>query len=175
MSNLKALYKLLPDIKCPDGCVDCCSQVYMLPSEAKALNLEQLHTGIQKDFKCSLCNLNDLKGITPKVDTKYLKEVIVKQNVSKTPSQGCMSYFSRPFICRFFGIAKSGPFSCSKVISGDLLSEEETWKLLMSYSEIILLSGNEPSNDVVNNIERHDEIEHLKGNLKKRNHKQFKL
>jgi len=94
------------------------------------------------------------------MDKEYLKDTIVKGT--------CSVYAQRPFVCRLFGTAKTGAFSCSKVISGDLISEERAWELLKSYSMIVIHSGNEPSDEILKNIEKHDAIEHLKGNLQKR-------
>jgi len=74
MSKLETLYKLLPEIKCPEGCYDCCSQVYMLPSEAEALNIDKCETDCSSNLKCNMAQ----EIIKPKIKiimkTKEYKE-----------------------------------------------------------------------------------------------------
>jgi len=131
--NLKTLYKLIPDIKCVEGCTDCCSPVYMLPSEAKRIGVEGLNTKWDANYDCEF----------------------------KTAT-GCSIYENRPFICRFFGCSEHGIFSCNKV-TGNLLSEEKANALLGMYIDICIKSNNMPSGEIGEAMHRHDQLMDLRG------------
>ncbi len=145
--TLEELYSALPEIKCPKGCIDCCSQVYMTKGEAKKLKLQETSIPIKNDLKCSLCNLTQ----------SYAKG-----------SAGCTVYDKRPFICRLFGTSSSGEFSCSKVLSGDFITNQRAWELLAYYAILITKDDVMPSEEIVKNMEDHDDREHAKGNLRRR-------
>lgn len=133
--KLNKLYKLLPEVKCEQGCTLCCSPVYMLPSEAKKLGItDRTYTKWDESYDCEF--------LTP---------------------QGCSVYEIRPFVCRHFGCSDHGLLSCKKVI-GEILSEEDAGKLLRMYMQILVDSKNEPPEKVIEAMHHHDQLMALRGN-----------
>ena len=139
--KLREIYKRLPDIKCEQGCTDCCSPVYMLPSEAKKMGLERTYTKWDEHYDCEF----------------------------KTPT-GCSIWENRPFLCRFFGCSGSGIFSCPKV-KGDLISDEKSKFLLQQYIKIVVDSNNMVPEDLIDAMQKHDIILRMQGKLRQRNPK----
>lgn len=132
--KLNNIYKLLPDITCKKNCTACCSPVYMLKSEAAKIGLkDRLHTNWDKNYDCEY----------------------------KT-STGCTIYDKRPFICRLFGCAETGLFSCNRT-SGNFISHENTMNILGFYHEISIKSNTIHSEEVVKAMHYHDQLMNLRG------------
>jgi uncharacterized protein len=133
--NLKKLNKCLPDVECQKDCNVCCSPVYMLPSEAKAMGLPEgrLYTNWNDKYECEFMT-----------------------------DEGCSQYENRPFICRFFGSSDHGMFSCNRV-KGELITEEQAMKYLQLYTQIISDSNNSANMKVIEAMHYHDSIMTMQG------------
>lgn len=133
--NLKKLTNCLPDVECQQECTECCSPVYMLPSEARAIGLPdgRLHTKWNDKYEC-----------------EFMTET------------GCSVYKNRPFICKFFGVSDHGMFSCNRV-KGKLISEGDAMKHLQMYIDIISASNNNAKIEVFEAMHYHDSIMTMKG------------
>ncbi len=117
--TLDDLYKMIPSVPCPSGCISCCKK-FGIPSrnEEEDRRLKEylkIHNipGRVNDFEVS-----DEDNTCPYVTTK-----------------GCAVYPARPFICRLYGASPSYP--CIENIKPfNMLTSEEEAEILRIYYEL---------------------------------------
>lgn len=117
--TLDDLYRMIPSVPCPPGCITCCKRFGIpsrIPEEDARIKIFLKEHGISgrvNDFEPS-----DDDHTCPYVTTK-----------------GCVIYPVRPFICRLYGTSPN--YLCiEKVRPAIMLSSEEEEEFLFLYGRL---------------------------------------
>lgn len=125
--SLGKIYGKIPELKCIEGCTECCGSTSSLEEEGEYVY----------PFNRTLWSKIEARNIRKWLKKKGVKERLVKNPLDPCPyieNGKCLIYPVRPLMCRLFGVVDD--LKCPYVKPKFYLTSEEATKLIqMVYEE----------------------------------------